>query len=90
MLQVLLSLMARRAEEHSQLQLVEREDIDDEEDHFESIDKRTILDSFLSNFWIEFSFSVYSHVTETDSLKLIFICFRVDVWITAAFHFKFI
>lgn len=69
---MLLSLMARRAEEQSQLQLVEREDIDDEEDLFESIDKRTILDSFLSNFWIGFSFSVYSHVAETESLKLIF------------------
>lgn len=33
-------LMVIRAEEQSQLQLVEREDIDDEEDLFEAIDKR--------------------------------------------------
>lgn len=39
--------MARRSEEQSQLQLVEREDIEDEEDLFESIDKCTLQNSFV-------------------------------------------
>ena len=40
-----------RSEEHSQLQLVEREDIEDEEDLFEAIDKR--------NFTIDFDLHLF-------------------------------
>ncbi|KAL9273455.1 Meiotic recombination protein DMC1-like protein [Drosera capensis] len=36
-----MSMYALKAEEHNQLQLVEREEIDDEEDLFEAIDKLT-------------------------------------------------
>lgn len=61
--------MLLRAEEQSQLQLVEREDIDDEEDLFEAIDKRAWFVSMLTR-W--FSVSVVVIV----SLKLIFFFFK--------------
>lgn len=51
--------MATRAEEHSQLQLVEREDIEDEEDLFEAIDKCALVsyESVLaSSFWFQLRF----------------------------------
>lgn len=44
-----------RSEEHSQLQLVEREDIEDEEDLFEAIDKRNYtidFDLYLFEFFL--------------------------------------
>ena len=63
--------MVLRAEEQSQLQLVEREDIDDEEDLFEVIDKRKLHDlrsSSISVHMPQFSisflalFSIYTNI----------------------------
>lgn len=60
-----------KAEDQSQLQLVEREDIDDEEDLFEVIDKRKLHDlrsSSISVHMLQFSisflalFSIYTNI----------------------------
>ena len=67
--------MVLRAEEQSQLQLVEREDIDDEEDLFEVIDKRKLHDlrsSSISVHILQFSisfialFSIHTNIHGVD------------------------
>lgn len=69
-------MMVFRAEEQSQLQLVEREDIDDEEDLFEAIDKRKQFLSVLAIFFhlrFSFFFFFFSHCFRALKLILFFV-----------------
>lgn len=57
-LNLIMYLTLIRSEEQSQLQLVEREEIDDEEDLFEAIDKR--MNDFMNLFWA-FCLKLFDH-----------------------------